>query len=85
MTDTNSEAQQSDTADHPPQESTNASGLSSKSVISSVFAGLLGVQSDKNREKDFKQGRASDYIIFGVIGVVLLVVTMGVIVSTVMP
>ena len=85
MTDTNSEAQQSDAVDHPPQESTNASGLGSKSIISSVFAGLLGVQSDKNREKDFKQGRASDYIIFGVIGVVLLVVTMGVIVSTVMP
>lgn len=85
MTDTNSEAQQSDAVGQPPQKSTNASGLGSKSVISSVFAGLLGVQSDKNREKDFKQGRASDYIIFGVIGVVLLVVTMGVIVSTVMP
>ena len=36
-------------------------------VISSVFAAGLGVQSSKNRERDFKQGRAGIFIAAGLI------------------
>ena len=36
-------------------------------VISSVFAAGLGVQSSKNRERDFNQGRAGIFIAAGVI------------------
>ena len=36
-------------------------------VISSVFAAGLGVQSSKNRERDFKQGRASVFIAAGIV------------------
>ena len=36
-------------------------------VISSVFAAGLGVQSSKNRERDFKQGRAGVFIAAGLI------------------
>lgn len=36
-------------------------------VISSVFAAGLGVQSSKNRERDFNQGRAGVFIAAGVI------------------
>ena len=36
-------------------------------VISSVFAAGLGVQSSKNRERDFNQGRAGVFIAAGLI------------------
>ncbi len=36
-------------------------------VISSVLAAGLGVQSSKNRERDFNQGRAGVFIAAGVI------------------
>jgi len=49
-------------------------------IVSSVFAAGLGVQSSKNRERDFKQGRIGVFIAAGIIftllfiGVVALVV-----------
>lgn len=42
-------------------------------VISSVFAAGLGVQSSKNRERDFKQGRAGVFIAAGVVFTLLFV------------
>lgn len=42
-------------------------------VIQSVLAGLLGVQSGKNRERDFQAGKPSDYIFVGLIAIVLFV------------
>ncbi|WP_111656509.1 DUF2970 domain-containing protein [Isoalcanivorax indicus] len=45
-------------------------------VIWSVLAALFGVQSGRNRERDFRQGKASDYIIVYVFLVVALVVGM---------
>ena len=36
-------------------------------VISSVLAAGLGVQSSKNRERDFKQGRAGVFIVAGIV------------------
>ena len=51
-------------------------------VVSSVFAAGLGVQSSKNRERDFQQGRAGTFIFAGLlftalfIGTVYTIVTM---------
>ena len=51
-------------------------------VVSSVFAAGLGVQSSKNRQRDFKQGRLGVFIAAGIvftllfIGVVFTVVQM---------
>ena len=42
-------------------------------VIASVNAAFFGVQSRKNRERDFTRGKASHYIIVGVIMTALLV------------
>jgi hypothetical protein len=42
-------------------------------VIGSVFAAGLGVQSSKNRERDFKQGKFSVFIIAGVVFTLLLI------------
>lgn len=49
-------------------------------VVASVFAAGLGVQSSKNRERDFKQGRIGVFIVAGLtftlvfIGAVVMVV-----------
>nr|WP_236629744.1 DUF2970 domain-containing protein [Pseudohaliea rubra] len=49
-------------------------------MVSSVFAAGLGVQSSRNRERDFSQGRAGSFIVAGLaftalfIGAVLTVV-----------
>jgi hypothetical protein len=42
-------------------------------VISSIFAAGLGVQSSRNRERDFKQGRAGVFIAAGIIFTILFI------------
>ena len=42
-------------------------------VISSVFAAGLGVQSSKNRQRDFKQGRFGVFITAGIIFTLLFI------------
>ncbi|MFA5495230.1 MAG: DUF2970 domain-containing protein [Porticoccaceae bacterium] len=44
-----------------------------KSLVFSVLAGALGVQSNKNRERDFKQGKISTYIIAGLVFTALFI------------
>ena len=54
--------------------------LNPMQVISSVFAAGLGVQSSKNRERDFNQGRAGVFVAAGIlftlgfIGVMVVIV-----------
>lgn len=50
-----------------------AESLNPFSVIGSVFAAGLGVQSSKNRERDFRQGRAPVFIIAGLIFTALFI------------
>ncbi|WP_286263373.1 DUF2970 domain-containing protein [Thalassotalea atypica] len=54
-------------------------------TIKSIGAAALGVQSDKNRAHDFSEGKSSHFIIGGIIGVVIFVLTLILIVSAVMP
>ena len=42
-------------------------------VVKSVLAAFIGVQSEKNREVDFKHGSLSAYIVIGVMATVLFV------------
>lgn len=42
-------------------------------VISSVFAAGLGVQSSKNRERDFKQGNFKVFVIAGIVFTLLFI------------
>ncbi len=44
------------------------SGTGFWSVVQSVGAGLLGVQSSKNRERDFTQGKPLHFIVGGLVG-----------------
>ncbi|HSX83936.1 MAG TPA: DUF2970 domain-containing protein [Cellvibrio sp.] len=53
-------------------------------VVSSTLAAAIGVQSNKNRERDFTGGNIYTYIAAGVIFTVVFVVIMIVIVKTVL-
>lgn len=53
--------------DERAQNKEDAERLNLVQVISSVFAAGLGVQSSKNRERDFKQGRFGVFIAAGLI------------------
>lgn len=63
-----------------PEEGEKKEKLRPMQVIGSIFAAGLGVQSSKNRERDFKEGRAGVFIAAGVIFTVLFV---GVVVAVV--
>ena len=52
-------------------------------VMKSVFAAMIGVQSDENRERDFEQGKASHFIIGGIIFVVVFIIVLMNVVSSV--
>lgn len=54
------------------------------STIKSVAAAFLGVQSDKNRSRDFSQGKPSHFIIVGIVGVLLFIGTLIVVVNLVL-
>lgn len=58
--------------------------LSPWQVIASTAAAAIGVQSSRNRQRDFRQGRASHFIIAGVLFTVLFVVVMVVVVNLVL-
>lgn len=53
-------------------------------VISSVFAAGLGVQSSKNRERDFKQGRLGVFIVAGIVFTLLFMGTVFTVVQLVL-
>lgn len=52
-------------------------------VVKSVLAAMFGVQSDENRERDFKHGKASHFIIAGIVLTVIFVIVLINIVSSI--
>lgn len=66
--------------DGRPGSKEDSGKLNPLQVVGSVFAAGLGVQSSKNRERDFKQGHIGVFIAAGIvftlvfIGVIVLVV-----------
>lgn len=67
-----------------PSKPKPAAGNSLWDTVCSVAASFFGVQTQKNRERDFTQGKASHFIIIGVLMTVLLVVGLVVIVRVVL-
>jgi len=55
------------------------------SVVKSVGAAFLGVQSNKNRERDFTQGKLSHFIIVGIAGAAIFIGALIAVVSLVLP
>ncbi|MDG1034358.1 MAG: DUF2970 domain-containing protein [Luminiphilus sp.] len=54
-------------------------------VVQSTLAAAIGVQSKKNRERDFEEGNAGTFIVAGILFTVLFVATIVVVVSAVTP
>ena len=57
----------------PTKEKETKEKLNLLQVIGSVFAAGLGVQSSKNRQRDFKQGKLGVFIAAGLIFTLLFV------------
>ncbi len=59
----------------PSDESTSDTQekVSVKDILQSVFAAALGVQSSKNRDRDFKQGNIGIFIAAGIIFTALFI------------
>ena len=55
------------------------------SVIKSVGAAFIGVQSNKNRERDFSEGKLSHFIIVGIVCVAIFIGALVAVVSLVLP
>ncbi len=51
------------------------SSQSIHSVVSSVFSALLGVQSSEKYQEDTTHGKAMPFIIVGIIGTILFILT----------
>lgn len=58
--------------------------LSMLQVIGSVLAAGFGVQSEKNRERDFKTGSSRHFIVVGLVATILFVITLYTIVRLVL-
>lgn len=54
-------------------------------TFKSVAAAFFGVQSNKNRERDFSEGKLSHFIVVGVIGVIIFIAVLVAIVTLVVP
>lgn len=54
------------------------------STIKSVASAFLGVQSNKNREKDFTEGKFSHFVVVGLLAVILFIGALIAIVSLVL-
>jgi len=54
-------------------------------TIKSVAAAFFGVQSNKNRERDFSQGKFSHFIVVGILGVIIFIGVLIAIVTLVIP
>ena len=59
-------------------------GMSTRDVVGSVLSAAFGVQSSRNRERDFNSGSHRQFIIAGLIFTVLFVATLVVVVNVVL-
>lgn len=58
----------------PDNHDHERSGTGFWNVVQSVGAGLIGVQSSKNRQRDFTHGKPIHFVIGGVIGTLLFLI-----------
>lgn len=66
------------------EENQETGKLSLPQVFGSVISSFLGVQKNANRERDFKRGRARDFIVVGIVLTVLFILAVWGVVQLVM-
>lgn len=67
-----------------PSDSPEQKSPSWYHVVSSVLAAGFGVQSKKNRERDFQHGKPIVFIITGIVFTILFIFTVMLVVTTVL-
>ncbi|MFL3654464.1 MAG: DUF2970 domain-containing protein [Halioglobus sp.] len=72
-----------DNESEQPEASNDKASLNPLQIIGSVFAAGLGVQSSKNRERDFKQGNIGAFVAAGIVFTLLFIVCIVTIVQVV--
>ncbi len=55
------------------------------SLLKSAFGALFGIQSNQQREKDFATGKPADFIMIGILMVIVLLVGMIWLVNRIIP
>jgi len=58
--------------------------LSLKNIIFSILSSFIGIQSNKNRERDFKSNSAIHFIIVGIIITIIFIIALYIIVKLVL-
>ena len=53
-------------------------------IVGSVLGAAIGVQSSKNQERDFKHGKARNFIIAGIVFTIIFMATVFTVVRTVL-
>lgn len=71
-----SEAQPETDIEPQKTETRSHSGTGFFNVIKSTFAAAIGIQSNTNRERDFTEGKASSFIIAGLVFVIIFILVM---------
>ena len=84
MSDTTQDTPADDTDDvTPSREVDNDQPLTLRQMFGSAFSAMIGVQSKEKRERDFARGKASYFIIVGVVLTAIFVLSMAGVVSLV--
>jgi hypothetical protein len=68
----------------PTPEEQEKRSLNPLQVVGSVLAAAFGVQSSRNRERDFKQGSFGSFIVAGIVFTALFVGAVYLVVTTVL-
>lgn len=66
------------------KKQTPAQAPTLRQTAASVFAAAFGVQSAKNRQRDFKQGKAAHFIVAGIVFTAAFVLTLVIVVRVVL-
>ncbi len=72
-------------SDPAPENEPQAPRLSFWQVLGSTLAAAFGVQSSKNRERDFTHGKASHFIVMGIAFTAVFVLAVVAVVQMVLP
>ena len=67
-----------------PKEPDSKTKPSLLSVVKSILAAAIGVQSDSNRSRDFEQGNPLTFIVGGIVFTLLFIATVATIVGFVL-
>ena len=85
MSDTSQHKSVDDTHGFEPSEATdNTQPLTLLEMFGSAISAMIGVQSKERRERDFARGKASHFIIVGVVLTAFFVLTMAAVVGLVL-